>query len=1381
MYVVKRNGQHEPVHFDKIATRIERLCNELDKNYIDVIKISQKVIQGLYNGVSTEELDILAAETAASFSTVHFDYGKLAGRIAVSNLHKNTEPSFSKNILKMRNYINPKNEEHAPLISDYINDVIQENAEILDKAIDYTRDYDFDYFGFKTLEKSYLLKMNGKVSERPQQLFMRVAVGIHTKNVNLNRKNEFSFESDDIYLSDDSCKNTMPVLDVKAAIETYNLMSQRYFIHATPTLYNSGTPRPQLSSCFLLGMEDSVEGIYDSLKKCAMISKYAGGIGIWAHDIRASDSYIKGTNGISNGIVPMLRVFNDTARYIDQCFTPETLIITNNGHKQIQHVSTDDKVLSSDSQFRQVNKLVEHDYNGKMLKIQIKNSTYPVQTTPEHQIFALQGQKKGLNFSLIKNRLEKGLAKPEFVDAKDLQVGDFLIYSIPTYEKDIPDFTEDDCRFYGILLGDGHISKKTSGVSGNNTTKIEMVNFVKNYLENKNITYCEKFDNHTHVIVWTTSMLESKFTKKDLYDEQKIKKFNPDYLHLPINKILKILQGLIESDGCVGEKEIAIRLSSQNLIESIKYMMLRLGAPCSGYVRDDVGKVSTYKNITTKLISYVLRITRVPEIMKLFPHAPESKFYTFMRHENYIYSRIESIEDIDYTGKVYDFEIESPHDYTVSHLGIVHNGGGRRKGSFAVYLEPWHADIFDFLDLKKNSGKEEMRARDLFYGLWVPDLFMKRVEENGSWTLFCPNEAPGLSDVYGNIFEDLYIKYEREGRGRKTIKAQQLWFAILQSQIETGTPYLLYKDAVNNKSNQQNLGTIKSSNLCVAPETLILTDDGEFPIASLKDKEVNVWNGDCWSQTTIRQTGENQKLITVYLSNGASITCTPYHKFIMEDDNRVDAQTLIPGNVLQKFKLPNTIEPIQLIITGVVDNGRVDDTYCFNEPLNHAGIFNGVMTGQCTEVTEYTSSSEVAVCNLASIALNRYVEYHDSKPYFNFTKLYDVSKVITRNLNNVIDYGYYPVPEAEYSNKKHRPIGIGVQALFDTFAMMKYPFESEEAALLNKQIFAVIYYAALEASMELAMRDGPYETFIPSPASMGILQFDMWGVEPIESIENELMIMNLDWNQLKEKIITYGLRNSLLLAPMPTASTAQILGNNESIEPITSNMYLRRCLSGEYSIVNKHLLKELIERGLWNSKTRTQIMMNNGSIQNIPEIPDDLKELFKTVWEIKQKTLIDMAADRGAYICQSQSLNLFISEPNNSKLTSMHFYAWKKGLKTGIYYLRSKPKANAIQFTVDKSLLDKEAVDDFRVGDITHSDKLRIITVGNNPDGVRIDSDRVRIITYGNNPDGVRVSSIGTHSETPAEKAARERRELREKILSGQYEDNYDVCINCSS
>ena len=1115
MRVIKRSGNTEEVSFDKVLQRIRKAAKGLQIN-VDVL--AQQVLTQIIDGVHTSELDELTAQLAASLCTNHPDWGVLSARIAISNHHKQTSSSFSEVVLVLANQTMPKTGEKTQIVSDELISLVKAHGTKIDERIQYDRDYLFDYFGFKTLERSYLLKdTTMKIMERPQHLWMRVALALWGHNL-------------------------------ERAFETYELLSTKAFTHATPTLFNAGTPRQQLSSCFLLSMtDDSIAGIYKTLGDCAAISKYAGGIGLHIHNVRARGSLIRGTNGMSNGLVPMLRVFNNTARYVDQCFTPDTVVYTLAGPKAIEDVGISDKVLTSTGSYETVRLPIRHDAtNVPMLDIQLKHGIYPVRTTPEHQVFALKGQAKGINFDLVRNRLDKGYAKPEFYDAKDLVEGDFLVFPIPTYECDIPTLTEEDCRFYGIMLGDGHSSSHASYVCLNTTTKKETAAFVIEYLNNRGVHANIYTENSTQRIQWSTASPGFKFVRAQFYDENKQKHVDPNFLHLPVSKVKQILRGIIETDGCIGTKELSIEVSSYPLIEAIRYMLLRMGALCSGYERNRVGNLSTTRSdIMTQLPTIVIRVPRTPDILEMFPTAPTGEYMFYLRYGNFIYSRIQEITETTYTGILHDFEIDGPHDYTVAHLGIAHNGGGKRNGSFAVYLEPWHADVEDFLKLKLNTGSEEERARDLFYALWIPDLFMERVEADGMWTLFCPNEAPGLADVWGPAFVELYTRYEREGRGRKQVSAQKLWFSMLDSQMETGTPYILFKDACNAKSNQQNLGTIKSSNLC-------------------------------------------------------------------------------------------------------------------------------------TEIIEYSSPTETAVCNLASLALPAFVVKDASeKPIFDYDALMNATRVAIRNLNRVIDINYYPTPETERSNKRHRPVGLGIQGLADVFAMLKLAWDDDAAAVTNQLIFEHMYYAAVDESANLAATEGAYETFLGSPASHGRLQPDLWSVRPISS---------LDWTGLRAKAAE-GLRNSLLIAPMPTASTSQILGYNECFEPFTTNIYTRRTLAGEFVIVNKHLMRELMERGIWSESLKQKIIAMNGSVQEIAEIPDEIKPIYKTSWELKQRTLIDMAAARGAFICQSQSLNLFVADPTYSKLTSMHFYSWKKGLKTGCYYLRTKAPVSAQKFTVDPRLL----------------------------------------------------------------------------------------------
>ena len=1111
MQVIKRSGQREDVSFDKITARIKKLCYGLDANYVEYIEIAKKVIQGLYDGVTTTELDNLAAETAASMAARHPDYAQLAARIAVSNLHKNTSKSFSRTIKDLFNYIDPKTGEKAGLISEEAYKVVQHNKDRFDSAIIYDRDYDFDYFGFKTLEKSYLLRTNGAVIERPQHLLMRAAIGIHGA-------------------------------DVDAAVETYNLMSEKWFIHATPTLFNAATPKPQLSSCFLLTMtEDSIPGIFETLTRCAKISQSAGGIGLSIHNIRAKGSYIKGTGGSSNGIVPMLRVYNDTARYVDQCFHPSTIVYTKNGMKAIGDIVLNEEVMTHEGEFNKVARVMHQAYAGDMVSVSVKHSLEPIMVTPEHPFLVIRNQQKTLNHAVISNRLEKGIVATEWVEAKDLTENDLIAFPTFDYEDDIDTYTLADCRFYGMMLGDGYISRdgKQAHITQNKET--DDITFIKNYLYECGIRWTESTEEADKKIRFTWSAhLGFKFTRAMLYDANAEKAVHPTMLFLPKNKTIQIIKGVLETDGNISKREnfdITLDMTSRNVVESVRFMLMRFGILTSGNVRDRRGSVSSYKNITTKKISYVLRIPKVKEITEQFG-LQEGEFVSYFKHENMVFSRIDGLSVTKYDGVVVDFEVLPHHSY-VTHAGVAHNGGGKRKGAFAIYIEPWHADVFDFLELKKNHGKEEQRARDLFYAMWVPDLFMERVKADGEWSLFCPNEAPGLSDTYGGEFEALYHRYEKEGKARQTVKAQELWFAILESQTETGTPYLLYKDAANKKSNQKNLGTIKSSNLC-------------------------------------------------------------------------------------------------------------------------------------TEIMQYTSPDEVAVCNLASLSLPKYVT---EDGHFDFKKLFDVTRVVTRNLNKVIEVNYYPIEQARYSNHKHRPIGLGVQGLADAYILMRHAFDSAEAKKLNIDIFETIYYAALTESCALAEKLGAYESYEGSPISKGIFQFDMWGVAPTK---------RWDWDILREKIAKFGVRNSLLVAPMPTASTSQILGNNECFEPYTSNIYTRRTLSGEHIVVNKHLLKDLIRLGLWDEETREMLIASNGSIQNIEGIPQEIKDLYKTAYEISMRVLIDQSADRGAFICQSQSLNLFVENPNYKKLSSMHVYAWQKGLKTGMYYLRSKSAVDAIKFTLSE-------------------------------------------------------------------------------------------------
>ena len=1072
MRVLKRDGSIETVAFDKILTRVRRLGNEANLK-INYTSLAMKVIDQLYDLISTTKIDELCADQCAALASTHPDYNILAGRIVVSNHQKNTSCSFSEVMCALYEFRDIHGNP-SPMISKDLYDLVIAKGATLDLIPDYNRDYLIDYFGFKTLEKSYLMRIGKRVVERPQHMWLRVSLAIHLES---------------------------SIADLEPATETYRYMSQKYFTHATPTLFNAGTPRPQLSSCFLLSMEDdSIDGIYNTLKDCANISKWAGGIGLHIHNIRAQGSHIRGTNGSSNGIVPMLKVFNNTAKYVDQCVTGDTLIRTTSGFLPIQEVVP--------GRTRIVNRHVSEPAN---------------------------------------------FAREAFLRANEM----------PS-EKDGP---------------------------------------VPVSISHKGYDYAVKVVKY------------------------------PEY------------EGILHS-------------------------------------------------ITTTAHGRPLRVTPQHPILvqskdeePVWADAAEVKPGDFIVNETGSFLVTENFAE-HYTGPLYDLEMETYPNYMTIH-GLLHNGGGKRNGSFAIYLEPWHADIEMYLQMRKNHGDEELKARDLFYALWIPDLFMERVKSGGKWTLMCPDECPGLSDVHSDAFVELYTRYEEEGRGKKTVQARDLWFQVLDAQMETGTPYLLYKDAANKKSNQKNLGTIKSSNLCVAPETLVLTDKGHIPIVNLANQEVNVWNGEEWSNVTVKKTGVHVPLISVTVkmldqNTYSTIRCTHHHKFyvISEEskEQEMEAHNLRLGMPIAWFRLPGEDTDMKYRVCALEDLGETSDTYCFTEPKRHRGVFNGILTGQCTEIMEYSDANETAVCNLASIALPMFVDT-DTRT-IDHRKLHEVSKVVTRNLNKVIDINYYPTEKTRRSNMRHRPIGLGVQGLADMFLMLGLPFCSDDAKRHNREVFETIYHGALEASCELARDQGAYGTFQGSPASKGELQFHMWNVTPDSG--------RYEWSTLISDVQTYGLRNSLLLAPMPTASTSQILGFNECIEPITSNIYSRRTMAGEFILANKYLMTELIGLGIWTERVKNSIIANNGSVQQIEAIPAEIREKYKTVWELPMKQVIDMAADRGAYICQSQSLNLWIEDPNYNTLTSMHFYGWAKGLKTGIYYLRRRAKHQAQQFTIEPEKRQQE-------------------------------------------------------------------------------------------
>lgn len=1543
MKIRKRDGHLEQLSFDKIIYRLRKLCNDpsLQKlSSIDPDIVAQRVVSSIYDGVSSVELDEEAARIAIGM-TDNPEYSKLSSRIIISNLHKSTHECFSEVMEQLYSNVD-KNGDPAPILADDVIEVIRQNKNVLNFAIDYSRDYFFDYFGFKTLEKSYLMKIrddeSGKmvVVERPQHLYMRVAVGIH--------------------------KN-----DIENAIKTYHLISQHFYTHASPTLFNSGTKLANMASCFLIGTDDSIGGIYKTITDCAFISKVGGGIGVHISNIRAKGSLIRGTNGESDGIIPMLKVYNTTSVFVNQCITPDTIVYSQDGFKRMDQVTTDDFLVTKDGTFKKVNEVIVNKKDETIYSISNTGSIDPLKCTKEHDIFVIKANKFNTPGRLI-DMLNRGVKSPEFVPASELKERYYMGYPIPTFECDIENFTPEQCRIYGIMLGDGSVIHGQTGsryqVTLNNTTKLDTKAFVIRFLTQNNIHYwitndceiCFAYNNH--------SREKMGITEDMLYDVNKHKRMDPRFLHLPKHKASMVLKGMLESDGCNTSNGLWFISTDKNLIYSAKYLFLRFGILTSTHTVDKVGQVmSVNKNgkpIISRKICYYLR---VPKLQILKDYNIKTDFdvqfcKSFFKWNDIIFTRICKIDKVHYSGPVYDFNMIDNHNY-LTDMGLVHNSG-KRKGSFAIYTEPWHADILEFLDLKKNQGHEDMRARDLFYAIWMPDLFMKTVEADGDWYLMCPDECPGLTDCFGADFEKLYNQYVEEKRYKRVVKAQEIWRKIMDSQIETGVPYIGYKDAVNKKCNQKNLGTIKSSNLCVAPETMILTSKGYFPIKELEGHVVQVWNGHEFTETTIQKTGENVDLLTVKLSNGTELHCTPYHKFYIatgkrpseyprlkqieakdlkkemkliksnfpvikegssdfplpyehglfsaegtyehneknrtttpqacgdktepgqlyckrhrmyqndpsqthvtdsttclapignglpritlygekkklapfiskrieacEEDSNGRINCRLPPYIKAKYTVPincnldiklrwfeglvdgdgcivksdqltgiqvgsinkdflvnvlfllqtlgcdpkiNIVHeegykllpngqgghdeyfcqtsyrmcvtsfdvahlstlgfnPKRLKISGVFPknntkrwiqveevewSNRIADTYCFKEEKRGMGIFNGVLTGQCSEISLYSDNKSYAVCNLSSIALPKYVKQTPEGPVFDFDHLKEVAEHVVLALNCVIDETYYPTPETRQTNLAHRPLGIGIQGLADVYMMMKMPFESDAAKKLNKEIFETLYYGVLVGSLNEAKKHGKYESFEGSPFSKGLLQFDL-AAEHDNIQLTDYISGRWDWNGLKEEMKKFGLRNSMTTALMPTASTAQIMGNSECFEPIDSCIFKRRVLSGEYLVINKHLVADLQKLGLWSKEMKDTIIAHNGSIADIPGIPSDLKEIYKNVWEISMKSVIEQARDRGVFVDQMQSMNLFMANPNYKKLTSMHFYAWKNGLKTGMYYLRSKASSSAGKFSVDPEL-EKKLRDKVAAGDALAKEEEKLLCSIDNKD-----------------------------------------------------------------
>jgi ribonucleoside-diphosphate reductase alpha chain len=1174
MFVMKRNGKMEAVHFDKITERISKLIDDNEKKYVDPVIIAQKTVASIYNGITTEELDLESAKICINLCTTHYLYSSVASRILISNLHKKTLDTFVEKE-------NLTQEELNILDSDWLN-WINENKNEINSMIDYSRDYIYDYFGFKTLERAYLIKIGNKIIERPQDMIMRVASFINKGNLELTKK-------------------------------TYDIMSLGYYTHASPTLFNSGNKRSQLSSCFLVGSDDTLEGITKTWSDVSKISKWGGGIGIHISNIRAKDSLIRGTNGPSSGIIPMLKVYNEIARYIDQCFVGTTKIYTKHGLIPIEKIKPGNKVYTNDGTLQKVKRVYCDSYKGKVLNFTISNDYESIKVTPNHPFFVVKNQKIGTNFDVIKNRLKNRIAVPEWIDASNITRDDIIGFPIPTYFKDNEEIDETDCYMYGLMLGDGHIckNKNEAGITLG-YKKQGPINFTIEYLKQHGINYWENKTETTHQIRWTPTS-KFKFVRSQIYDENDEKCFDSMMLNLPEEKVKFVLKGILDTDGCIN-KEITLEMSSQNVIDGVKFILLRMGILCSGYERDRIGNISSYKNIQTTKLTWVLRIPKAKKITELLC-VENGDFLKYFEFDNVLYTRIKDITEEEIETNVYDLEIKNNHNY-LTQAGLVHNGG-KRKGSIAFYLEPHHPDIKAFLELRKNTGAETERARDLFTALWISDLFMKQVENNDDWYLMCPDTCKGLSDVYGNDYEDLYWSYVKENKFKEKVKARDIWQLILESQVETGTPYITFKDSVNKKSNQKNIGVIKSSNLC--NEIVEYSDDKEYAVCNLASIAIN-------------------KFIEPFIFN--------------KDDEWV---------IYSK------------------DNCKYctyAKTFLTNKGIKYLEIKNKLPSNANTYPQIYHNDKQIGGYD----DLFEYV-----KGTFSYDKLYDTAYIATKNLNKIIDINYYPVPEAELSNMRHRPIGLGIQGLADALVLLKIPYDSDESIEFNKKMMETIYLAAITASHDLAKEnnEGPYSTFKGSPISEGKFQFDLWNID-----RNELMYKER-WEELTESIKKYGVRNSLVTALMPTASTSQILGNNECFEFFTNNIYTRRTLAGDFPLVNKYLIDELYDLNLWSNEMKQMIIANNGSISNFNEIPSKIRRLFQTIWEIKQIWTLKNAVARGPFVDQTQSMNIFMPVPDFQKLHSSHFWAWKNGLKTGIYYLRSKPAKEATKVTVDNNILNK--------------------------------------------------------------------------------------------
>lgn len=1300
-----------------VVNFLQNAINKAKVSDIDFDSLYDAVIRGLPKSITPNDFYNYIADKCVVRTSQETNYNKLAATILVERLHKITNDDYVTAIELLYNNKDVK-DRHCPLVSQELYNLVLKNKEQIQKAFDYERDYNLDYFAIRTLERSYLIKLKGKTGdvliERPQHMFMRVALGIHNKNL-------------------------------KAAFETYDLMSNRYFTHATPTLFNAGTRRPQLSSCFVENTE--VLTLNEGIKNI--------------QDVKIDDIVITHT-GKSQKVKQIHKNLLGDRKVLKLSVAKTKDIYVTDNHK---FWSLTDK---KNPEWNSVSNLLAGDY------IAIPNYYAPDNKYTIDTIEYLKAYTRGTNTSISFKNDDNNVWSETNTTHSNLNNVDHevTIKSKSMIVKRKWEVTQDFANLIGIYLGDGNLITKIRHKHKEDERTINGIAFT---IYNKNkpeIDFIKRvgkeifgIDSKEHIvknqnviqIMYHSTVVGMVFYK--LFGKGFNGKYIPNFLfQLPTKTIYSLLAGLITTDGCIAKNTlITLQMSNKQLMNQLYHLFRSRNIDVSIKAVAKMPKNGT-------ILPYMMCIPKIEEILKqtykYYEDNRLQKCYDNLEKDQIKnrtspiiingtkFLRIDSVEETKLKPTyVYTLGIENDHSYSVEGLicencfliscddsleeifncisqiasiskwaggigvhvagvrpknavirgtngrseGIIPlcsllnkeskyvNQGGKRNGSIAVYNEPWHGDIFEFCELRKNTGSEDLRARDLFFSLWIPDLFMKRVEEDGIWSLMCPDECRGLNTSHGEEFEKLYTQYEQEGKFLKQVPARKLWKHILECQIETGFPYMCYKDNANKRSNQQNLGTIRSSNLCVSGSTKILTDNGEIEIGKNVNTQVNVWNGEEWSPVILKQTGSNVSLTKVSFSNGATLLCTSEHKFLVNGNlNKIETKNLKIGDNINEFKLPDNTIVKNISITKLEFDFSIEDTFCFTEHKCGLGVFNGLLIGQCAEIIEYSDSTETAVCNLSSICLPRFITVsEDGTKTFNHEELIKVCRVAVRNLNKVIDRNFYPTKETQHSNFKHRPVAIGVQGLSDVYNIMQMSWDSDESRLLNKQIFETIYYGCLDESKELAKKFGQYVSFTGSPFSKGQLQYDLWGLT-----EKDLT-MGYDWLKLKEEIKQYGTRNSLLTALMPTASTAQIMGCSECMEPYMSNIFVRTTLAGEFIVINENLQRDLKKLGLWSQDMYKKLVIYRGSIQSIPEIPDKIKDIYKTGFELPLRAILQQSVERGPFIDQSQSLNLFMAEPDFTFLTSAHFYGWKNGLKTGMYYLRGTPAVDPVSFGID--------------------------------------------------------------------------------------------------